>query len=385
MGRRYQKGDRRGEQHVTERKSRKKAAILLLLLALIISIGASVAFFSDFVTGVLTGRAGTLDLRSTTVQATRYWTNTEGPQSDGPHTSIANLNPGDIVRIRFDVYNVGNKSAWLRDRVTLAIGRNHANVQPATSGMFELYPSTVTPAQIRAGTAGTPLATATNTGFTFESTHQIINGAVGSPGREVETGTNVVEGNVAREYFLYFRPEAGNEYQQISLSFEIRTQAMQYRNNPTPNWSDITTTEFTLGENPPPISGSGASLTATQVGTSSSHPQHNRISLQILFSTDLQAWEFMDSVLTPDMIENYMELEEFMLFTIYDIHGYNYSSFDDLFQSSSNPFNNIRDVFELTFGGTLENWIMQIFAVADIGESITTEIIIDGPRWNRNI
>ncbi|MCL2355258.1 MAG: hypothetical protein FWC68_05290, partial [Oscillospiraceae bacterium] len=170
------------------RKNKNKVAIVLLLLALIIVIGMSVAFFSDFITGVLIGTTGTLDLRATDVTATRYWTNTEGPQSDGPHTSIANLNPGDVVRITFDVYNVGNKSAWLRDRITLAIGTNHANVQPTTGGMFELYPSTVTPAQIRAGEAGTPLATATNTGFTFESTHQIINGAVGSPGREVETG-----------------------------------------------------------------------------------------------------------------------------------------------------------------------------------------------------
>ncbi|MCL2384076.1 MAG: BspA family leucine-rich repeat surface protein, partial [Oscillospiraceae bacterium] len=239
-----------GRRAVRKKENKNKVAVLLLFISMFIILGASFAFFSDFVAGLLTGRTGTLDINAT-VTGRQHFTRSTGeyyyPIIDG---QILNLNPGDIIEINFDVWNEGNKSAWLRDRVNFIIGTNHADEQPTTGGMFELYSLDATIDQIRNNDAEDYLLTiATNTGFVFESPHLIINGGTGIDGvREVETGENVACGPITRGYFLFFRPEAGNEYQQINLSFEIRTEAMQFRNNPNPIWENVVDREFTIGE-----------------------------------------------------------------------------------------------------------------------------------------
>jgi len=225
------------------------------LIAFIVIVGASLAFFSDFVTGGITGTAGTLDLSVTTpVATTRHWTRAATPggtvteHNDSPGTTISNLNPGDIVEISYGVSNVGNKSAWMRNQVVLTIGTNHANVQPTTTGMFELYAAGTSREDIRSGAARSTtalLATSTNTSFTFNSTPIIINGTGAVGVAEIEPEGVTGAQNIG--FLLHFRPTAGNEFQQVSVEYTVTTQAMQFRNNPNPNWADVVSNTFTLG------------------------------------------------------------------------------------------------------------------------------------------
>ncbi|MCL2354446.1 MAG: hypothetical protein FWC68_00855 [Oscillospiraceae bacterium] len=238
-------------KETTESKNKRKLALLLLLIAFIIIIGASFAFFSDFVTGALTAQTGTLDLRTTGLTSQRWWTNTAGEQNDTPGTTIANLNPGDIIHVNLPVTNAGNKSAHLRNVVTLTAGENHADVQMNPTGVFEIFAAgtdlNATRTAIRNNTA-TPLSTtAVTNGFTVTTTPIILNGT----GTAAETETGGVEGPVNAGFFIRFVPQTpaatANTWQDTPVTVNVRTEGIQYRNNPlaTVNWTNVS--QFTFG------------------------------------------------------------------------------------------------------------------------------------------
>ncbi|MCL2354445.1 MAG: hypothetical protein FWC68_00850 [Oscillospiraceae bacterium] len=236
----------------TKSKNKRKLALLLLLIAFCIIIGSTLAFFSDFVTGTMIAQTGTLDLRTTGLTSQRWWTNTAGEQNDTPGATIANLNPGDIVHVNLPVTNAGNKSAHLRNVVTLTAGENHADVQMNPAGVFEIFaPGTdldITRAAIRAGTATPLTTTAVTNGFQVTTTPIILNGT----GTAAETETGGVDGPVNAGFFIRFVPQTGataNTWQDTDLTLAVRTEGIQYRNNPaaTVNWSNVTTVPFTLG------------------------------------------------------------------------------------------------------------------------------------------
>jgi len=242
-----------GEEKNTRKGKRNIIiALLLILLACIIIIGFTLAFFSDFVTGGTTATAGTLDLVAGTTSITRYYTK-NGTESSDSGTTIANLNPGDIIEVDMSVTNAGNKSAWLKEFLTITLGENYAGNIPDTTGLdwtnavdaFEIYPASATNASIRDGTAVpiTTDVTATNTVLALEpaSGTTIINGT--GAGAETETGG---VSSFTSDYKIYFNAASNNEYQGISLSVVDKVEAMQFRNNPTPVWSNVTSAEFTL-------------------------------------------------------------------------------------------------------------------------------------------
>jgi len=260
------------KRETTKRDNRSKLALLLLLIAFIIIVGFSLAFFSDIITGGITGTVGTLDIRSNPnpVTATQHWTNTAGSQSTTGLTTIANWNPGDVVEVGYTVTNAGNKSAWLRNQVALTItGTNHAGQalgagagQVNATGVFELFvlTGTQTEAQLFAlmrdpsrvpGTGALAVSDATGgiTWATPDADRIIMNGT----GANAETETTGVNSANTR-FFLFYNPRVAttgaiaNSFQGLSgITFNVSTQAMQYRNNPTPNWSNVVTNEFTLG------------------------------------------------------------------------------------------------------------------------------------------
>jgi len=221
-------------------------AIILLILAFILLIGFALAFFSDYVVGQITGTAGTLDLVSTTTSSTRYYTQ-NGIEANDTETTISNLNPGDILYLSYDVSNDGNRSAYLRNIVSFTIGTNYTNTVTPSISAFEIYEASTTNTDIRNGSA-TPISTTLSTIIaaddtrSFNSTPIIINGT--GVNNEIETGG--LTGPVAVGYKLYFKSSAGNEYQGVKISYSIKTEAMQYRNNPSPNWSQITSSTFSL-------------------------------------------------------------------------------------------------------------------------------------------
>ena len=251
----------------TKEKSNKKViiAILLLVVAVFMITRAAISYFSDYVAASTSATAGTLDLVAGTTTITREWTDEEGTKSE-TLASISNLNPGDIVTINTGVTNTGNKSAWVRDVISVEVtaGPNFypGPTPPATvpTAMFEFYPATATTAEIKAGTGKLTTVITDNSGsaitngvLTFTPTGASVINGVGT-GAETETSTTapsaltIIAGDTGTTgaYKMYFKAVAGNDYQALSLTFKVRTEAMQFRNNPSPVWSEVTTTEFSL-------------------------------------------------------------------------------------------------------------------------------------------
>lgn len=256
-------------RNVKTRNKKTLIAILLLLAAFAIIVGSIFALFSDYVTGSVTGTAGTLDLtkNDTSTNDTTTIKVNDVALTSGT-TTIPNLNPGDIIEVSYTVRNVGNKSAWLRDSATLTVGTNHKNDQITSAeavAAFEIYPSTATNTDIRLGSTSTSMGTGggtadpltpstqyngSNYGFEYipTSTSTIISGGSGS-NDEID-GTS---SSKTVSFKLYFKSDAGNLYQGLKdISFSIRTDAVQYRNNTNASvidWTKATTltSEFTIG------------------------------------------------------------------------------------------------------------------------------------------
>ncbi|MCL2859539.1 MAG: CalY family protein [Oscillospiraceae bacterium] len=237
-----------------EKKNKKTLlALLILLIAIVVIMGYAISYFSDVITtGSVTATAGTLDLVAGTTTLTRYYTQ-DGVEGQDSSSTITNLNPGDIIEVSGTVTNAGNKSAYLRELLTITLGNNYAGAIPTvTTGLswtnavdvFTIYAATATNSDIRDGVA-VPIATgvsSTNTVLTFTpTTTTIINGS--GTGAESETGGI---DSYSSGYKIYFNPAADNEYQQVAVSITDKIEAMQYRNNPSQSWADLTSTEFSL-------------------------------------------------------------------------------------------------------------------------------------------
>lgn len=232
-----------------EEKNKKRIlGFIFLFVAAVTLVGLTVSYFSDFISGSGTATAGSLDLVAGTTTFTRYYTQ-GGVEASDTGSTIDNLNPGDIIVINSSVTNAGNKSAYLRTAITVTTGNNYAATFKAPTGVLEIYPTTETNSAIRAGTA-TPLtvvtSTKTNTNDTLSYTDAgtaILNGTGGT---EKETETGGLDGPVTLQYKIYFRSDAGNDYQKLAVTFGFKVEALQYRNNTTPTWSSVTSTEFAL-------------------------------------------------------------------------------------------------------------------------------------------
>ncbi|MDR2611125.1 MAG: M73 family metallopeptidase [Clostridiales Family XIII bacterium] len=243
-----------------EKRGRKK--LLIILLCLILSIGmifgVMFAFFSDMVTGTKSITSGTLDIKEESVVIKHNGVAvTSG--------SIANFNPGDVVTVSVTVKNYGNKSAWLRGGFTLSgtavIDGSVVDINNFPT-YFKVFEGTVS--KDDAPTAGAGMTgTKGSDSYKFLPADSVqpkfvINGNSSLAGAEVEqngTGSGKVPVNTTIvddtegatiTYTIYFDKSAGNAYQGKILSVEYLVQAMQYRNNSGPDWTDVVTTPFTF-------------------------------------------------------------------------------------------------------------------------------------------
>jgi len=230
-------------EEVENKRDRRKIILLifLIVLALCLVIGSMLAFFSDYITGNTDITAGTLDITSTgvTVIYQDYAGNdvtTDDAQS--------NFNPGDVAQISFNVTNNGTKSAWLRGLFTVEFTNLSSDYDTVAkiSDDFLIFQGLKTAAECEsAGVTGAIGNLTLSNGILSwtDTSPAIINGTVEKESGAM-TGSSV-------DYTVYFRPGAGNDWQNVKAAFDITLQAMQYRNNPSPNWSDVTSTEFSLG------------------------------------------------------------------------------------------------------------------------------------------
>lgn len=202
-------------------KNKKKTiALLLFVISFVMIIGTSLAYFSDVVKGTGTLKAGTLDITG----SLEMYVN----RSETPVTSIENFNPGDIVVVKTNITNGGNKSAHIRTVLNSA-------TSTFTPGMVKIASGEKTATQME--------ELSTSMTIPFESTPKIINGT----GANAETETNGVT-KYEEVFTLYFDEAATNAEQGKTLTLDFTVQAMQYRNNSTPVWSDVVTEAFSLGD-----------------------------------------------------------------------------------------------------------------------------------------
>ena len=212
-----------------EKENRKNKKALFAFVALFASaaiiIGSAFAFFSDFITGGGKVTAGTLDI----VGEVAYEHTSNGVTETLTTGDVSNFNPGDVVYVGMSVENKGNKSAWLRSILKL---ENMAQALADNIVVCEgkkTYDTCTTPLSLTSGA------------FTSDGS-TIINGT----GTAAESETTGVDGPIIVGYTIKFKKEAPNEAQGEKIDFNIKVEAMQYRNNPDPEWTEVTTTEWSL-------------------------------------------------------------------------------------------------------------------------------------------
>lgn len=211
------------------KKGKKKyLSLLLILLAFCILTGSVFAFFSDIVRGNVSVTAGTLDIEGT------YEIYLNGSEEPLENNIITNFNPGDYIVIVAKVHNLGTKSAWIRDQFTLR-GELASMVEPMTGeAVISVYYGNIDPYQpheIPAYRGECDLI----------SGNSILNGSV-----EVEENGQPV---YISEYTIFFSDKADNMSQNKDLVIDVRTEALQYRNNTDEpgesQWGTVVDTEFT--------------------------------------------------------------------------------------------------------------------------------------------
>ena len=195
-----------------DKNNRKKIGIILIGLLVVIALifGSLFAFFSDVITGDTTLTAGTLGLA---VQSEYRLMN--DPENPVPVTAD-NINPGDVIEVRLTVTNQGNKSAWVQFGFEIT-GE-------------DMFGDDLTFAQLQSAFTFTGL-TADNGVFTSDGT-DILNGT----GAHAETETGGVN-SLVRTFTITFNSTAGNAWQNAVIDIDWTARAVQFRNNPTPNWA----------------------------------------------------------------------------------------------------------------------------------------------------
>jgi len=243
-----------------EKRSRKAVfGFVALFAAVAVIVGVGYAYFSDVITGSGQATAGTLDI-SGTPTLTQNGTAVASP--------IANLNPGDVIGINgSSIVNNGSKSAWIRAILTNVVASTTDNTAAgvaATSMVGNLNDylwictggesqATLIAASNAAGgfAANAPAdctAVAGSTATTIFGAKTTYTLADVIPGSVENDGTWTAATATFPE--IYFDAAAGNVAQNGNVTFDIKVQALQYRNNTTSptetQWSTVTTTPFAL-------------------------------------------------------------------------------------------------------------------------------------------
>ena len=266
--------------------TRKKAAAIALSASAVLTLGASLAYFTDRADTTATGRAGTvaIDLAS----------NVDLLSEDGK----AILDPGDMNDASFTITNQGNKSIDVRETIVLsALDKNGsplALTEVNGQAEYELYLASDVEADANGSYApkagAVPLAVRTadlsNGKITYAIPQYTLNGSstggrsagvgfekpaqnVGESdadyearvaaakaayiadhveddtGRELESGVSSI--THTSPFVLLFRGSSSNAFQGSSVTLDIRAEALQHRNTGNGTWETVRTETISIG------------------------------------------------------------------------------------------------------------------------------------------
>ena len=208
-------------------KLRKRSLALLLAAATVLSLAVGTfAYFTDHIVAETTATAGSLDLTLTTPVISK----------------TEQFKPSEGISIQFTLSNAGNKSADVLE--TLVLTSSQAMTGSATKQCeFELYRSTDVTlnngiATIKSG--ATPLTvksiSADNKKITYAIPEFVLNGT--GENAETEPEANGKSSKTS-SYVLVFRNDAGNQFQNVTITLDYEAQAKQHRNTDSSTWTTV--------------------------------------------------------------------------------------------------------------------------------------------------
>jgi hypothetical protein len=205
-----------------QKKNRKKGLVILLSLttALVVVAGSLLAYFSDVYQGSTSMTAGTLYLEG----SAKFYINDETMQDEATDDDLECINPGDTVIVVFTVTNQGSKSTWVKSFFTLsAPGLSGSQLSSA----FTVYEGV--------GTSGSVLTADSESGSVSfsDANAAVLNGTI-----ETESAAQGSNNGRTRTmtFTIVFDSSAGNSFQDAKIDVDYEVKALQYRNNPSPDW-----------------------------------------------------------------------------------------------------------------------------------------------------
>lgn len=221
----------------------KSYRILCLLLVVALLISSTMAYFTDKATVQTEGTTGTVAL---SIDSAINLLNADGQDI---------LNPGDMRDAGFTVTNEGNKSVDVRTTIALTVqSKNYADLvftgDGETQSEYDLYERNdvvEVPGygyQPVEGAKPLQVKSIDQDVITYIVPEYSLNGN-SDKYDEVETIEGVTEFKHFHDYVFVFKGEAGNEWQDSSVSIDVLVEAKQHEN--TGSWEVIEQESFVSG------------------------------------------------------------------------------------------------------------------------------------------
>ncbi len=234
-----------------EKKNIKfSASTLLIVIAVFISVGLALGYFSDYMSFTNLVTAGEIDI---TVSDLLTEEDPDGDDDDLVSNPIENLVAGDVTTIEWTVENVGNKSAYTRN--VLYIAWDSVDDLSEAQSLY-IYPANMSDDEIRNDIANNTAShqipyggdnfiidtgNVTTNGIALVFLGDILDGS----GNGAETG-DATESNSEAPFYLNnetignkdiirfklaFAYNALREYENQKIYTKLQVDAIQYRNN----------------------------------------------------------------------------------------------------------------------------------------------------------
>ena len=201
--------------------------ILIFGLAFVLLIGGTFAFFSDHSVLQATGTAGTV--------AIELNNNINLLDEDG----FDILGPGDVRSAEFEVVNMGNKSIDVRTTVALTIDSEHYDLSfggdSVSQSEFDLYLKDDVRLvdgygwQPKDGAEPIKIKSINDNVITYDIADYSLNGN-SDVYDEVETFNGTGSYKHIYDYVLLFKNDAGNDWQDSTITIDIIVEAKQHEN-----------------------------------------------------------------------------------------------------------------------------------------------------------
>ena len=250
------------------KNKRLKFAAATSVAALILLIGASLAYFTDNTTGTATGTAGTVKISIDTASF-----NLLNPDGD-----VDNFNPGDGRLISAAITNEGNKSVDVRAtyRITMkpTAPVTDFTALPSDEGtpmgwtLFDAADCTLddTTGNYAVNPGATPIAVPAwtkNGDGTFSAIFAAsgvitLNGTGAGAEIDVDEGSNKFDSG---GHVLAMLADSDNSYQAAVVTLDILAEAKQHRNTSGISWSQLETQTVAFG------GGSATAVVVPDAGT----------------------------------------------------------------------------------------------------------------------